>query len=262
MRNVVAPAALIIMIGSKLFSVGIKAFKSATVVKAGLGAASLVSYAWLFSWEFAFVIIVSLIVHELGHVLAMRTVGIPTKGFYLIPFVGGAAVPERAFHSRHEEHFVALAGPLFGLAQAVLCYGIFLATDHALAGAVAAWVALFNLLNLLPIPPLDGGRIIKSISFSINSALGSGFMILGIVACCALLILLESWILALILVAGFFDLFAEKYGRRFRNMDPMSIHQTVRSFAAYSVTCIAFVSIIWACGSVPEAAIIQDLIKD
>ena len=67
-------------------ALGFKLFKSAKVVKAALAGASVAGYAWLFSIEFALMLIACLVVHEYGHVRAMKYFGIKTKGIYLIPF--------------------------------------------------------------------------------------------------------------------------------------------------------------------------------
>ncbi|MEC8225811.1 MAG: site-2 protease family protein, partial [Pseudomonadota bacterium] len=77
-----------------LLALGFKLFKSAKVVKAALAGASVAGYAWLFSIEFALMLIACLVVHEYGHVRAMKYFGIKTKGIYLIPFVGGLAVSD------------------------------------------------------------------------------------------------------------------------------------------------------------------------
>lgn len=257
-----APFVVAFKFGPKLFSVLSKALKSAKATKVGLGAASMASYSWLFTWEFAVVILLTLVVHEFGHVRAMKTVGIPTKGFYLIPFVGGAAVPERAFKSRMEEQFVAIAGPVFGLAQATVLYAIYVITDHPLAATTAAWVSLLNLFNLLPITPLDGGRIVKSITYSIGSIAGTITLAFGIALCVALMALLKSWLMAIILVIAVAEFVYERRSYRFAFVPPMSGRQTLRCFATYAFTCAAFVLLIYGCGGVPDAQLVIEVLRD
>ena len=66
----------------------------------------------------------------------------------------------------------ALAGPL---TRAVLAAGtglLYFATRNEAFAAAAAWMALINLFNLLPVVPLDGGRVVKSITCSIGSRTG------------------------------------------------------------------------------------------
>ena len=258
----IAAIALAVKFGPKVLSLGGKLLKSAKVAKLGLAGASAASYAWLWSWEFALVVLVSLVIHEYGHVRAMKLVGIPTKGFYLIPFFGGAAVPERAFQNRMEEQFVAIAGPIFGLAQAVLFYAVYVYSGHPLAAAIAAWVSILNLINLIPISPLDGGRIMKSVAFSIGSVLGSVFLIGAISACAAAMIYLKSWALAVITVIALAELLYLKRSHAFTFMPAMSPLQMVSSLGLYFLTAAGFILVIAACASVPEAQLALELLRD
>lgn len=265
MSSRVAPLVLAAAFGPKLIAVGSKLVKSVKMVKAGLAGASVVAYTWLFSWEFAAILLFSLVVHEYGHVWAMRAVGIPTKGFYLIPFVGGAAVPERAFASRLEEHFVAIAGPVFGLAQAVLLYGLFLYSDYPLLGAVAAWVAVLNLFNMIPITPLDGGRIVKSATMSVGSGLGMTVLMSGIFAATVLMFWLKSWTLALVVLFSLFEFAMERRTHRY-TPDPylkrMRPGQTAWCLASYLFVVAALSLVAWGCLSIPEARLAMVIFSD
>ncbi|MCH1932502.1 site-2 protease family protein, partial [Shewanella sp. A25] len=72
-----------------LLVLGFKLFKSAKVIKVVLAGASVAAYSWLFSFEFAIALILCLVIHEYGHIRAMKRFGLQTKGIYLIPFLGG-----------------------------------------------------------------------------------------------------------------------------------------------------------------------------
>lgn len=148
-----------------LAGVGFKLLKSVKVLKAALAAASVGVYSILFSVEFALALIAILVFHEYGHLRAMKKFGIPTKGMYLIPFVGGLAVGDKP-NSRWQDVYISLMGPIYGLFMTVVCYIGFLLTDNHFIGLVASFSALINLFNLLPIYPLDGGRVVKSLVFS------------------------------------------------------------------------------------------------
>lgn len=77
-----------------IVSLGMKALKSAKVIKVALASASLAAYSWLFSIEFALALIACLVFHEWGHIKAMKYFGMKTKGIYLIPFLGGLALSD------------------------------------------------------------------------------------------------------------------------------------------------------------------------
>jgi Zn-dependent protease len=148
-----------------LAGVVFKLLKSVKVVKAGLAAATLSVYSILFSVEFALALIAILVFHEYGHLRAMKKFGIPTKGMYLIPFVGGLAVGDKP-RTRWQDVYISLMGPIYGLFMTVVCYIGYLITDSHFVGLVASFSALINLFNLLPIHPLDGGRVVKALVFS------------------------------------------------------------------------------------------------
>src|SRR5438128_2372063 len=111
---------LAMKLGPKLLSVAAKILKSITAVKGALAAASFATYSIFTTWQFALTIMFMLFVHESGHVWAMRRCGVKTKGFYFLPFVGGAAVADSDFPSRKAEVYIAIMGPIWGLILSAL----------------------------------------------------------------------------------------------------------------------------------------------
>jgi Zn-dependent protease len=67
-------------------------------------------------------------------------------------------------HDVETEAYVAVAGPLVGTAAAVAVYLWGRSTDSGLLLAIAYAGLFLNLFNLLPLSPLDGGRITAIIS--------------------------------------------------------------------------------------------------
>ena len=123
----------------------------------------------------------SIVLHELGHALAARRLGIAIASIDLWLF-GGLAKMERDTRTAGEEFKVAAAGPAVTLVIAAVCFAaasLIAGADQALdatgvegsrldpAVAVLGWVALVNvsllIFNLIPGYPLDGGRIARSI---------------------------------------------------------------------------------------------------
>lgn len=201
--------ALTLKIGPKMLSTIVKLAKFLKIGKVGLAAGSIVSYAYLFTWPFAIMVMISLFIHEYGHIWAMKRCGLKTKGIYFIPFIGAAAVTDEMFKSRRDEAYIAIMGPIFGLVLSGVVLIIYMATQNALFAAAAGWMAMVNLFNLLPITPLDGGRIMKSITFSTNSKLGYTFLATGIV----ILIILTFWakiiLFFILLIIASLELFFE-----------------------------------------------------
>jgi Zn-dependent protease len=178
------------------------------VVKAGklvLALASFAAYAFLFTWQFAVIILGMLVIHEYGHLKCMKHYGMKTRGIYLIPLIGGAAVAEDSFPSRRAEATIALAGPLTGAALAAGTGLLYLATHNGAFAAAAAWMALVNLFNLLPVVPLDGGRVVKSITCSIGSRIGLAAVIAGMLLGAVLAVTADLWIFVVVIPLGLLD---------------------------------------------------------
>jgi Zn-dependent protease len=184
-------------------------FKSLKLGKLSLGALSLGVYAVLFTWQFAVIIMCALLSHEYMHVVAMKRFGMKVKGMYFIPLLGAAAVSEEAFPSRKAESIIAIAGPASGLVLALLAVLTYTVYDNPLIAAVASWIAFINLFNLLPISPLDGGRVMKSVAFSFGTRVGLGFMIAAMLLGIILLAWQHMIILALIVAYGVMEYLIE-----------------------------------------------------
>lgn len=112
--------------------------------------------AW--GWKFALGFVLSIYVHEMGHVAALRARGLPAGAPMFVPGVGAFVrmrVPPR---SPREDAYIGLAGPVFGLGAALLSLLVHLATDAPIWAALAWSGAFVNLLNLAPVWQLDGAR--------------------------------------------------------------------------------------------------------
>jgi Zn-dependent protease len=201
--------ALIFKAGPKLGSVLLKLAKGLKFGKAGLATVSFASYAYMFTWEFAALIMVTLFVHECGHVWAMKRCGLKTKGIYFIPFVGGAAVQEEACHNRGEDVYISLMGPVWGFLLTVAVAALYYVYQKPMFAAAAAWMAMVNLFNLFPVIPLDGGRVLKSVTFSIRSWLGFVFLILGLTASGYIVLKTGMFLFVFLLGIGMLDLIIE-----------------------------------------------------
>ncbi len=200
-------------LGGSLAKLGGGALKAAKTANLGWAAASVATYGILFSWKFALAIMLQLFVHEYGHVHAMRRTGMKVRGMYFIPFLGALAVTEDAFTSRRQQAYVALSGPIWGSALALVPAGLYLWTHDPLFAAVASWWALINLFNLLPIAPLDGGRIMQAFAYSYSSALGLAVSLLGLVGAVALGATLGFSLIYFIAALGAMELISEAQAR-------------------------------------------------
>jgi len=141
---------------------------------------SIILWGILRNWAFGCIIVSAIMIHEYGHYYWMSKEGIRNKTMLAIPLMGALAVSREFWSSRGAEMRIALAGPAFGIFSVMLFYALWILTGSDIFGAaiiLACYINLFNLL--LPVPLLDGGRVIKSFLFTLNEQLGIRFYYFG-----------------------------------------------------------------------------------
>jgi Zn-dependent protease len=150
----------------------------------------------VFGWKLAVGLIISIYIHEIGHVYLLHRYGIKATAPMFIPGLGALIRQKQYPASPYEDARVGLAGPIWGLAAAGACYVIHLATGYQIYAAIAQWGALINLFNLLPVWQLDGSHAFRALSKTERIA---------IAALCALMAWVTAqgflWLIAL--VGGF-----------------------------------------------------------
>ena len=163
-----------------------------------------VVYLWLGGVAGLFVVAMAfggVLLHELGHALVARELGVPVSGIEL-HFFGGAAkmiaLPKKANH----EIAIAAAGPAVSLVLAGLGLGLG-AVLHAPIVGLFGWINLIIAgFNLIPALPMDGGRILRAlltrkmdyvratdVSVQVARVVAIGFAIAGLAGSFQLLLL-------------------------------------------------------------------------
>jgi len=157
---------------------------------------SLGVYWAAFGWKFAAGLIASLYVHEMGHVAALHRLGIRASAPMFLPGFGAFVRMQQYPVDAREDARVGLAGPIWGLAAALVAAAVFFVTQAPIWGAIARVGAWINLFNLLPVWQLDGGRGFRALSrserFSVTGLLAALWFWTG-----------EGLLVLLLLVAGF-----------------------------------------------------------
>jgi Zn-dependent protease len=166
---------------------------------------SIVAYGLAFGWPFAVGFVLLLFVHEMGHVIQLRREGVEASAPVFIPFLGAVISAKSLGKDAAAEARVGLAGPVLGTAATLIPLAIWLATGSDLWRALAYIGFFINLINLLPVLPLDGGRAM--------AVLGPYVWIAGIlIAVAATIVFLGPFMLVFVLALGGPELY-----HRFKN---------------------------------------------
>ena len=143
----------------------LKLAKFGPVLKsAGFMLLSVGAYALLFGWRYAIGFVLLLLMHEMGHYLAARRLGMRVGLPMFIPFVGAWIELKDHPLSVDQEAHIAFAGPFVGTLAAAAVLAVSLWEHSALLLALAYAGFFLNLFNLIPVSPFDGGRIVAILS--------------------------------------------------------------------------------------------------
>lgn len=121
-------------------------------------------YWTMFGWKFALGFVVSIYIHEMGHIWMLRRYGIKATAPMFIPGFGALVRLQQYPVTPIEDARVGLAGPIWGLGAAAASYAIYLLTDAPIWGAIAQSGGFINLFNLVPVWQLDGSRGFQSLT--------------------------------------------------------------------------------------------------
>jgi len=143
----------------KLLLLGLTKLSTLTTMLASFGL-----YWTLYGWRFAAGFVLSIYVHEMGHVAALRKYGISATAPMFIPGFGAVVLLKQRLTSVAQDARVGLAGPIWGLGAAVVAWGAALATGQPIWYAIARTGAWINLFNLIPVWQLDGGRGFRALT--------------------------------------------------------------------------------------------------
>jgi Zn-dependent protease len=177
-------------------------------------------YTLFFGPAFAIGIVVLILVHELGHFIVARAMGLPARLPIFIGPLGAVTNLRRAPADAGQSGIIALAGPAIGTVAALLC---FLLASTAPAGyarylllALAYFGCFLNLINLIPVGFLDGAKVADAIPKWMNVA--------GLLVVAGVVLLFGNPIGLIFLVLGIFHTVG-----RFRRSSPADPAQLAAS---------------------------------
>lgn len=162
-------------------------------------AASLYLYSLIFTFNLGLILIFSIMVHEYGHYYWMGQEGIAKKDMVMIPLVGALARSYEPWPNRGAEGKIGLAGPILGIIPNVIFCGLFFLTDNPMWAASVVLSAYINLFNLIPVFPLDGGRIFNALLVSLSKKLQWFTFVWTGLFVLTLALVLHYWLIAIII---------------------------------------------------------------
>ena len=150
----------------------------------------LIAY-YFFSANWILVLILTGIVvfHELGHFLAMKIYDYKELGIFFIPLLGAYASGTKREVSQKQSAIILLAGPMPGIFLGIILY--FITNDRfadlpyqtfGLLRIAATLLIFLNVLNLLPVYPLDGGQLVNRLFLDDTNSIGKIFVLLSALA--------------------------------------------------------------------------------
>lgn len=211
---------------------------------AGLSAVAVAAAIWFFGWQYGLAFILAILLHEIGHVAAFRVCGHRDAQFRLIPLFGGAAVSRSLPASHDKDLFINLMGPAICLGPMALCFAlaelIFLQAPALGSFLYIQGLVLggLNLFNLLPFWPLNGGKIVRLLTYTFFPKATRAVSILMSAAAAALCVATHSFILLLFVLLGWQGLIQSE--QLIEIQRPMRKSTAWVALAAYLATAAAF----------------------
>jgi Zn-dependent protease len=115
-------------------------------------------YWSVYGWPLALGLVLSIYIHEMGHVAMLRRLGIDSSAPMFIPGVGALVMLKQHVSDPLTDAKIGLAGPVWGLGAALAAAAIYFVTRAPIWLAIAQLTGFINLFNLIPVWQLDGSR--------------------------------------------------------------------------------------------------------
>jgi Zn-dependent protease len=115
-------------------------------------------YWSVYGWPLALGLVLSIYIHEMGHVAMLSRCGIAASAPMFIPGVGALVQLKQRVDDPLIDAKIGLAGPVWGLGAALVALAVYALTHATIWFAIAQLTAFLNLFNLTPIWQLDGSR--------------------------------------------------------------------------------------------------------
>ena len=161
-----------------------------------LGLFILLFYFLINDVQVLFLVVLILFIHEMGHFIAMKVFGYNGVNMFFIPLIGAMVTGEKERVSQSQRAIIVLAGPIPGVLIGCGIIAYAQTIGHTGAAIAGFMFLLINVLNLLPLDPLDGGKLIETLFFSSNEKIKQVFLIASILIMVVAGVFFQMYLLA------------------------------------------------------------------
>lgn len=174
--GVAGAAILFLLTKGKLLLLGLT--KASTLFSMVL---SIGVYWAAFGWKFALGLVLSIYIHEMGHVAMLMRYGMKASAPMFVPGLGAMILLKQHPANPREDARIGLAGPTWGLAASAGAYAVSLLMGWPSWAATAKVAGWLNLFNLMPVWQLDGSRGFRALStwqrWAVVATMGAMFIV-------------------------------------------------------------------------------------
>ncbi len=148
--------------------------------------------------SFIYVLLVVLFIHEMGHFIAMKAFNYQDVKMFFIPLMGAMVTGQKRQISQVQQSIILLAGPVPGLIIGLVMLYLAGRWDDNTMSVTASMFLFINGFNLLPITPMDGGRLIGTLFFSSKDIVQMIFMAISAIAMAVIAVYLKAYLLLIL----------------------------------------------------------------
>lgn len=131
---------------------------------------------------FIAIVVAVLFIHELGHFLFMKVFGYENVRMLFVPLMGAFVHGKKESYTQWQQALVIIAGPVPGIIFGLICWKIGFEYGIDWLATLACVFLVLNALNLLPVQPLDGGKLFQILFLSESSLVPVVFTLLSSLA--------------------------------------------------------------------------------
>jgi stage IV sporulation protein FB len=145
-------------------------------------------------------LVIVILIHEMGHFVAMKIFGYNDVKMFFVPFLGAFVSGNAKEISLSKKAIMILAGPVPGIILGLICLWLFVVTRNTILYQFALLFLFLNVFNLLPVSPMDGGQLLETLYFHSSKIVQTIFIALSCIAIIYLAIQTGNYVLLIIVL--------------------------------------------------------------